>query len=229
MKFFIMIYQSKICFQSNEIGSLKVNWIRKSCIKSDSIWFDENKMKFHTSVSNYSLPECIFENKLKKLQLSCAQLSERFACLGIMGAQVRALLKPLQHPSNTISRGSRGGHNCLRTKKCVFSQYRLCIQFSVYSGPKSNCVWFPNIFLIFFRWWIHFWLFKDSTNVSLLLSSQSINNQKWVPWYTTILYTIYLPFLYKKPNCMLCVIVLFRCAYCILYGEIVEISIGYCI
>ena len=51
---------------------------------------------------------------LEQLQRSGVQLSESLAVLGIIGAQLRARLKPIEHHSSMVSRRLRGNINSTR-------------------------------------------------------------------------------------------------------------------
>ena len=60
-------------------------------------------------IINHHHHRCSFSHKTKKC--SGVHLSERLACLRVMGAQLMATLKPLEQHGNIITRGLNGGPN----------------------------------------------------------------------------------------------------------------------
>ena len=72
-----------------------------------------------------NLPKLKVSPRVEFPQRSDVQLSERLVPLGIMVAQLKTLLKPLQHQGGSVPRGSRGSSvDHLDTKRPLISDDR---------------------------------------------------------------------------------------------------------
>ena len=80
-----------------------------TCVYMCIYWINKYiYMQINTCVQS----SCInYEAKLEKLERWSVQPSERLACLGIMGEQLRAPLKPIEHHGTIVSRRVKGSYN----------------------------------------------------------------------------------------------------------------------